>query len=178
MADVIPYNTTWQGLQYVPKLESRKAHIWRRGDPRGKLWLRLQSNGYISWEVWSPITRCKTRAEGTALRRYAVEGTHRDLVHMVLTRNHWTTLLIGSAAYSFQDTLHHTSHCSHLRKPFTESDRSLRWLVTCHKHCVMSQYCTLVGHLTKAWYCILRKRLMWCTKPVLTLYFKELHILQ
>ena len=48
----------------------------------------------------------------------AVEGTHRVLVQVVLTLNHPTTLLTGSAAYSLQDTPHqNTSHCSNQGMP-------------------------------------------------------------
>lgn len=62
----------------------------------------------------------------------AVEGTHRDLVQAVLTLNHWTTLLTGSAAYSLQDTLHqYTSHCSNHGRP-PEIDKMFTLPIMCH----------------------------------------------
>lgn len=41
---------------------------------------------------------CRARRKHWVLQN-AVEGTHRDLIQAVLTLNHWTTLLTGSAAY-------------------------------------------------------------------------------
>lgn len=81
----------------------------------------------------------------------AVEGTHRDPIQAVLTLNHSTTLLTGSAAYSLQDTLYQeTSYCSnHGMPPVINKVFSL--LIMCQYSVVMSQHYTSVAkskHLT------------------------------
>lgn len=74
---------------------------------------------------------CRAQRTDQVLQN-AVEGTHRDLVQVVLTMNHWTTLLTGSAAYSLQDTLHqYTSHCSNHGRP-PEINKILTSLIMSH----------------------------------------------
>lgn len=91
----------------------------------------LQENKRVG-RIGSPSWYAGLGAKTGYCWQSAVEGTHRDLVQVVLTLNHWTTLLTGSAAYSLQDTLHqYTSHCSNHGRP-REIDKMFTLLKMCH----------------------------------------------